>query len=468
MRTSIWARGSRPPATAARCCSRRRRATLVDGRAALDLGRAPPQGLRRAGLDLPARLGALPAAEDDLEHEPAAAGKLVRRPRARRWTRSSSLLAGRRAPGHAHRPRRLGQDAARDRGGRRARAAVQGRRVLGRAGDAPRPGARARDDRADARREGRPRRAHRRARAAAAARQPRAGGRRRARARRARRGLPEPARCSSPAASCCASAARSSTRSCRSPSRRRSSSSARARDRAGRDGRRALPAARQPAARARARRRAGERALAGSRSSSGSRSGSTCSRAAATPIRASRRSARRSSGRYELLAERGAAAVRPAGRLRRRLHARGGGGGRATPTSTRSSRSSRRASSATRTSASGCWRRSASTPPSGSKYGDAAELARRHAAHFLALGEEADLNLRGKVADWLERLELDHDNFRSALDWLESARRDRPRSSARRSPGSVLVPARAPGRRGTTSGTRARQRRPAHTAAREL
>jgi predicted ATPase len=54
--------------------------------------------------------------------------------------------------------------------------------------------------------------------------------------------------------------------------------------------------------------------------------------------------------------------------------------------------------------------------------GEAAELARRHAAHFLALAEEGDLNLRGKPADWLERLELDHDNFRSALDWLESVR----------------------------------------------
>lgn len=52
--------------------------------------------------------------------------------------------------------------------------------------------------------------------------------------------------------------------------------------------------------------------------------------------------------------------------------------------------------------------------------GEAAEISRRHADHFLALAEEADLHLRGKLGDWLERLELEHDNFRSALDWLES------------------------------------------------
>ena len=45
----------------------------------------------------------------------------------------------------------------------------------------------------------------------------------------------------------------------------------------------------------------GRRRSRPSRSSSGSRSGSTCSRAAATPTRASRRCGRRSSGRYDLL-----------------------------------------------------------------------------------------------------------------------------------------------------------------------
>ena len=41
--------------------------------------RASAEGLRRAGGDLPARRGALPAPQDDLQHEPAAAGVLVRR-----------------------------------------------------------------------------------------------------------------------------------------------------------------------------------------------------------------------------------------------------------------------------------------------------------------------------------------------------------------------------------------------------
>ena len=65
--------------------------------------------------------------------------------------------------------------------------------------------------------------------------------------------------------------------------------------------RRALPAARQPAARRRAGGCPHERALSRSRSSSGSRSGSICSRVAATPRPASRRCGRRSSGRYDLL-----------------------------------------------------------------------------------------------------------------------------------------------------------------------
>ena len=64
---------------------------------------------------------------------------------------------------------------------------------------------------------------------------------------------------------------------------------------------------------------------------------------------------------YELLSTRGAAALRPSVRLRRRLHAGGRRGGLLTPISTRCSRSSRRASCASRTGATGCWRRSGST-----------------------------------------------------------------------------------------------------------
>ena len=41
--------------------------------------RAPPEGHRGSRVDLPTRPEDLPAAQDDLEHEPPAAGELVRR-----------------------------------------------------------------------------------------------------------------------------------------------------------------------------------------------------------------------------------------------------------------------------------------------------------------------------------------------------------------------------------------------------
>jgi len=54
--------------------------------------------------------------------------------------------------------------------------------------------------------------------------------------------------------------------------------------------------------------------------------------------------------------------------------------------------------------------------------GEAEQLERRHAQHFLALAEEADPNLRGSPKkEWLERLARDHDNLRAALDRLEAA-----------------------------------------------
>jgi len=57
--------------------------------------------------------------------------------------------------------------------------------------------------------------------------------------------------------------------------------------------------------------------------------------------------------------------------------------------------------------------------------GEAEELRRRHAEHFLALAEEAephieDESLRGG-REWLDRLEREHDNFRAALDRLEAS-----------------------------------------------
>ena len=53
--------------------------------------------------------------------------------------------------------------------------------------------------------------------------------------------------------------------------------------------------------------------------------------------------------------------------------------------------------------------------------GEADELRRRHAGHFLALAEEAEPHLRGDPKAWLERLDPEHDNLRAALDWLEAA-----------------------------------------------
>src|SRR5918999_3456693 len=47
------------------------------------------------------------------------------------------------------------------------------------------------------------------------------------------------------------------------------------------------------------------------------------------------------------------------------------------------------------------------------------ETWRRHARWFLALAQEGDSVLRegGESADWLARLESEHDNIRAALDW---------------------------------------------------
>ena len=52
---------------------------LVDGVALTGPRRAPPEGHRGSRVDLPTRPEDLPAAQDDLEHEPPATGELVRR-----------------------------------------------------------------------------------------------------------------------------------------------------------------------------------------------------------------------------------------------------------------------------------------------------------------------------------------------------------------------------------------------------
>ena len=48
------------------------------------------------------------------------------------------------------------------------------------------------------------------------------------------------------------------------------------------------------------------------------------------------------------------------------------------------------------------------------------EPARRHVEYFLTLAEQAEPHLRGAPGPWLDRLELDEDNLRAALDRLEA------------------------------------------------
>ena len=52
--------------------------------------------------------------------------------------------------------------------------------------------------------------------------------------------------------------------------------------------------------------------------------------------------------------------------------------------------------------------------------GQAGELRRRHAGHYLALAEGAAPHLRHESAEWLDRFEQEHDNIRAALDLFEA------------------------------------------------
>jgi predicted ATPase len=52
--------------------------------------------------------------------------------------------------------------------------------------------------------------------------------------------------------------------------------------------------------------------------------------------------------------------------------------------------------------------------------GEAEEVGRVFAEHYVALAEEAYPNLRGDPKPWLNRLEADNDNLRAALDGLEA------------------------------------------------
>ncbi len=62
--------------------------------------------------------------------------------------------------------------------------------------------------------------------------------------------------------------------------------------------------------------------------------------------------------------------------------------------------------------------------------GQADEVGGRHAAYFLALAEKAEPFLKGaEQPAWLERLEDDHDNLRTSLDWFFT--HDEPELAAR-------------------------------------
>jgi predicted ATPase/class 3 adenylate cyclase len=54
--------------------------------------------------------------------------------------------------------------------------------------------------------------------------------------------------------------------------------------------------------------------------------------------------------------------------------------------------------------------------------GEATDIHNRHLAHFLALAEEADQHIHGPAQlVWMDRLNIELDNFRAALDWGRSS-----------------------------------------------
>ena len=53
--------------------------------------------------------------------------------------------------------------------------------------------------------------------------------------------------------------------------------------------------------------------------------------------------------------------------------------------------------------------------------GEDAAIRRAHAAYYLVLAEEGSGGIEVSRADWLERVDTEHDNLRSALDWLTNS-----------------------------------------------
>ena len=401
-----------------------RRARRIERRST-DLGEHRLKDIDGPVRDLPARRRRVPAAEDDLEHEPAAR----RRARSSAGSASSRRCVapdrGRRAPPHADRTRRLRQDAARA-SRPRPRSSPTSRRASSGSGLATlRDPALvtetiaqtlgAKDGLAE-----------------------HIGEREmlllldnleqvidgRARARRRCSPPARTSRCSSRAASSCACRARSSTPCRRSPSTTPSRSSASARSSSRRDEIAELCARLDDAAaRGRARRRAHEGALA--------RADPRPALAAARPAqgRPRRRPAPADAARDDRVVattcsrptSSGSSAASPsspaAARSRRPRRS-------PTPTSTRSSRSSRRASCASRRSATGCSRRSASSRPSGStpsESEDAATAAPR--LHRRARrGERAAAPHRRRERGVGATSRPDYANVRAAVSYALDAR----------------------------------------------
>ena len=82
---------------------------------------------------------------------------------------------------------------------------------------------------------------------------------------------------------------------------------------------------------------------------------------------------------------------------------------------TRSRPWSTRASFGTKRSASGCWRRSASSLASGSTSARSLEIAGRHVDFFLALVGSGGSEAESQTSEWLGRLDPERDNLRAAL-----------------------------------------------------
>ena len=165
-------------------------------------------------------------------------------------------------------------------------------------------------------------------------------------------------------------------------------------------------------------RRRGQRFSRRRRSAIASRSGSTCSRVAATPIHASRRCGRRSSGRTSSLPS-GAAAVRAARGVRGRLRLEAAEEIVGADVEGLQSLVDK---SLVRRSGDRFWMLETIGELARERLevsSDRDAIGRRHAEWCLTLAEHAEPFVMGaEQPHWLERLEDEHDNLRTSLDWF--------------------------------------------------